>query len=49
MAMIDHAPETTENAEYEAHLGMYKTFVRLLWLNVAAIAVVLIFLAAWAG
>jgi hypothetical protein len=49
MAMIEHAPEWTDQAEYETHLHNYQRFVRLLWWNVAAIVVVLIFLAAWAG
>ncbi len=49
MAMIDHAPERTDDADYEAHRATYDRFIRLLWWNVAGIAVVLIGLALWAG
>ena len=49
MAMVDHAPEATDESEYQAHLSNYHSFVRTIWLKVAAIAIVLIFLAAWAG
>ena len=48
MAMIDHT-EATDQADFESHLENYRFFVRLLWSNVAAIAVLLIGLAAWAG
>ena len=49
MAMIDHAPEITDDSEYSVHLHNYRAFLRVLWMNVAAIAVVLILLASFFG
>ena len=49
MAMVAHAPEATDDAEYDVHLSNYHWFVKTIWWNVAAIALVLIVLAAWAG
>ncbi|MDE2362610.1 MAG: aa3-type cytochrome c oxidase subunit IV [Hyphomicrobiales bacterium] len=49
MAMVDHAPEVTSDSELQSHLATYHVFVRMIWWNVAAIAVALILLAAWAG
>jgi hypothetical protein len=49
MATVEHVPEWTDNEEYAAHHSTYRRFIRLLWWNVAGIAVVLIGLALWAG
>ena len=49
MAMIDHANEIIDDAEFETHLATYRRFIRMVWWNAAAIVIVLIFLAAWAG
>ncbi|MFO1114581.1 MAG: aa3-type cytochrome c oxidase subunit IV [Beijerinckiaceae bacterium] len=45
MANIDTAPEWTDREEYAVHLRNYHRFVRLLWWNVAGIAVVLALMA----
>ncbi len=49
MASLDHAPETTDDAEYGVHLANYHAFLKVLWYAVGAIAVALMGLAAWGG
>lgn len=49
MANLDHAPEITDEREYGVHFANYRAFLHVLWSAVGAIAIVLIFLAAWAG
>lgn len=42
---LANEPEFTAEAEYVAHLGTYKGFLRVLWSVAAGIAVTLIYLA----
>ena len=49
MAMIDHAPESTDEREYSVHVENYTGFLRVLWSVVAGVAVTLILLAAFFG
>ncbi|HMN74403.1 MAG TPA: hypothetical protein PKA55_21270 [Rhodoblastus sp.] len=49
MAMIDHAPEITDEGEYAVHVGNYLGFLRVLWAVVAGIALTLILLAFFFG
>ncbi len=49
MAMIDHAPEITDEREYAIHVGNYLGFLRVLWSVVAGIALTLILLAIFFG
>ena len=45
MAMIDQAPETTDEREYAVHLENYHGFLRVLWSVVAGVVFALILLA----
>lgn len=45
MAMIDHAPETTDEREYAVHLSNYHGFQRVLWSVAAGVLLTLILLA----
>lgn len=49
MAMIDHAPESTNDYEYAVHLENYRGFLHVLWSVVAVIAFTLIMLAIFFG
>ena len=49
MAMIDHAPESTNDREYGVHLDNYHGFLHGLWSVVALIAFTLIMLAIFFG
>ena len=49
MAMIDHAPETTDEREYSVHVENYHGFLRVLWSVVAGVLLTLIFLAIFFG
>ncbi|MCB1535945.1 MAG: hypothetical protein KDJ44_14795 [Rhodoblastus sp.] len=49
MAMIDHAPESTNEYEYAVHLENYHGFLHVLWSVVALIALTLIMLAIFFG
>ena len=49
MALIDQASEVTDQSEFAAHEQTYRMFLRVLWWNVAGVAVILILLASWAG
>ena len=49
MAMIDHAPDATDEREYAIHAGNYRSFLHVLWSAIAGDAIVLILLAAFFG
>jgi hypothetical protein len=49
MAMVEHAPDRTDESEYVAHEKTYRMFVRLMSWTAATVAVVLALLALWAG
>ena len=49
MAMIDHAPEITDEREYAIHVENCRGFLHVLWSAVAGIALTLILLAIFFG
>ncbi|MCC0005659.1 MAG: hypothetical protein H6872_11090 [Methylobacteriaceae bacterium] len=49
MAMIDHAPEITDEREYAIHVENYRGFLHVLWSVVTGIALTLILLAIFFG